>query len=85
MGLFGEDEIGIQSIAFGDRAIEVSYTEPRDQVPQVAMIRTIAIDLSLVEEEVADILDTCRQAVDRALVFVRNPEEKMKRRHRVEE
>ena len=71
---FGENDPIVNSIVFGDRMIEISYQEPRDQTAQVMMVRTLAIDNLAVPDEMGELLDAVRQLLDAALVLARNPE-----------
>lgn len=73
MGIMGDDVI-IQSIVFGDRGLEFTYAEPRDQTEHVHLLRTIAVDSELIAEEVQELVDTARQAIDAGLLAIRNPD-----------
>jgi hypothetical protein len=72
-----ETGIQVQQVIFGERMVEITYTEPRDQAADgtVLMVRSIAVDMGIFEEDIADLLDTVTQIVDNALVRVRNPQE----------
>ena len=65
----------INTVAFGDGGLEISYIETREQNPKVGMIRTMIYET---EEDwqprVDDILDSLEGIVEDGLVKIRNPQ-----------
>lgn len=73
-----ENRIFIQSLAFGNEAVEVTYIEGRDADQAITEIRTLVIPGGAVPDELAEVVDSIEQLVDRALVIRRAPPERIR-------
>ena len=57
----------------GERMVEITYLEPRDQGKYVMLARTIAVDVTAVPDEFAEFMDSARDFLDQVLLMQRNP------------
>lgn len=65
----------INTVAFGDGGLEISYVETREQSPTAGMIRTMFFDVDEIwEPRVADIMDSIEEIIEEGLVRIRNPQ-----------
>lgn len=81
MSMIPDPTAGVQifSVDFGDEWLRVTFAEERDTTPNVQDTRSRAIRTKLFEEEIADVLDTLRDIVDRAYTEKRNPPERFQK------
>lgn len=65
----------VQTVAFGDNGIEITYLEVREQSQHVGMIRTMLYE---VDEQwrprVEDLMDSLEEIIEDGLVKIRNPQ-----------
>lgn len=74
MSDLGARDIVILSVAFSADAVEITWTDPALQSARVQEHRVNVIDRPIVDVEIGDMIEAARQALDRALVYRRNPE-----------
>jgi hypothetical protein len=67
-------DIRIYQAVFHDGAIEVTYSEPRDETPNVILQRTIVVPAGLVPDSVTDVIDSLQEIVDAGLTDMQNPQ-----------
>lgn len=70
-------DISVTHVGFGERGVEVSYVEERDQGEKAALYRTVLVDGELVAAELAEILDLLQDVVDKAIESIHNPPEQL--------
>jgi len=74
-------DIVIQSIAFRDDQIEVTYVEQREIADSAIQFRTLLFQSELVTEELTEVKDLVREIVDLVLAKMRqDPDRKPGRR-----
>lgn len=71
--------VEVQSVAFGNGQIEVTYFEPERNDSVVQEIKTIVFPAQLVEDTVADLHDSIVQMIDEVMVVRRNPPARFER------
>lgn len=65
----------INTVAFGEGGLEISYIETREQNPKVGMIRTMLYEVDEQwQARIDDILDSIEEVVEDGLVKIRNPQ-----------
>lgn len=67
------DDYRITSVVFGERWLEVSFYESRDETPDVIDVKQRLIRPSLFKEEIESVLEGLSDILDRAAVHRRNP------------
>lgn len=67
------DGFHVQTITFGTTAVEITYSEERDQSVHIAQVRTLAVSIDAVAEEYEELLEAAEAVVDAALLIHRSP------------
>lgn len=62
----------LQSIAFGNGGIEISYMEPGGD-GMIQEIRTLVVSADLLMDELPEVMDTLAEFLDAILLKKRNP------------
>lgn len=67
--------VDIQTIAFGSDQVEITYAEERDLDSSSGIMeyRTLVVPQGVIDAALAELLDSCQQVLDTALVAKRNP------------
>ncbi len=78
----GEPDVTITSVNFQRGIINIQYVEARETSDSVSIGRSMVIDTELVEEEVTEVEDLLRDIVDKGLLALRNPPQKVRARLR---
>lgn len=67
--------VDIQSIAFGSAQVEITYAEERDTDSPTGIMeyRTLVVPHGVIDGVLAELLDSCQQVLDTALIAKRNP------------
>lgn len=67
--------VDIQTIAFGNGQVEITYAEERDTDSPSGIIeyRTLVVPHGVIDGALAELLDSCREVLDTALIAKRNP------------
>ena len=71
-----EPTLRIDSIAFSERGVELSFMEARDETPYVAMVKTLLISPDCLDEETQEVMEALEAYLDAALTLMRNPPER---------
>lgn len=71
--------VEVQSVAFSDDFVEVSFFEPESNTGPVKEAKTLVIPVALLEEQIADLHDSVSQLIDEALILKRNPPDRLVR------
>lgn len=69
----------ITMITFGERIVEITYEEERDQSVHVRQARVLAVDVEVVDNEFQELYDAAQLTLDAALKCHRNPPDRFDR------
>lgn len=69
----------ITSITFGERVVEITFEEERDQSTYVRQARVLQVDVEAVENEFQELFEAANLILDAALKVHRNPPDRFTR------
>lgn len=77
-----ENQPQISQITFGDDGVEIVYCEPRDievlNKTGILNTRYKQIPASLIQDEIAELVETVGDMIDRAAIAERNPDARVR-------
>lgn len=74
-------EVLIHTVTFDHQEglIEVTYAELRDQADGVGMLKTLALERELFEQEIAELESDLRELIEEGVIAIRNEDARKKR------